>query len=54
VILSQHEEFTLANIVAQAPAASQQPVKKVLAELKCAGKIRLIGRGRGARRRIVA
>jgi len=39
---------TLADLNQQAPAASPQLIKKVLAELKREGKIRLAGRGRGA------
>ena len=48
-ILAQVEEFTIAELTAQLPAASRQLIKKVLAELKKSGKIRLVGRGRGAR-----
>jgi Fic family protein len=48
-VLGQVEPFTLADMVAQLPAASSQLIKKVLAEMKRAGQIRLAGRGRGAR-----
>jgi hypothetical protein len=48
-VLSQVEQFTLGDLGAQLPAASSQLIKKVLAELKRQGKIRLAGRGRGAR-----
>jgi Fic family protein len=48
-ILAQVEQFTLGDLIAQLPAASPQLIKKVLAELKKRGKIRLAGRGRGAR-----
>lgn len=48
-VLAQVEEFTLADLAAQLPAASPQLIKKVLAELKKAGSVRLAGRGRGAR-----
>jgi Fic family protein len=48
-VLSQVEPFTLADMAAQLPAASPQLIKKVLAEMKKAGKVRLAGRGRGAR-----
>ncbi len=47
--LEQVEQFTLADLSAQVPAASPQLIKKVLAEMKRGGKIRLIGKGRGAR-----
>jgi len=53
-VLEQVDEFTLADLTAQLPAASIQLVKKVLAELKRDGKIRLTGRGRGARWRVKA
>jgi Fic family protein len=48
-VLGQVEPFTLADMVAQLPAASSQLIKKVLAEMKKAGQVRLVGRGRGAR-----
>ncbi len=48
-VLVQLEQFMLADLATQLPAASPQLIKKVLAELKNQGKIRLIGRGRGAR-----
>lgn len=48
-VLAQVEEFTLADLSAQLPTASRQLIKKVLAALKKAGKVRLAGRGRGAR-----
>lgn len=48
-ILAQLEQFTLGDLAAQLPTASPQLIKKVLAELKKQGKIRLVGRGRGAR-----
>ena len=47
-VLEQAGRFTLADLVQQAPAASPQLIKKVLAELKREGRIRLTGRGRGA------
>jgi len=48
-ILDQAGEFTLADICAQMPGASPQLIKKVLSELKQARRVRLAGRGRGAR-----
>jgi Fic family protein len=48
-VLAQVEQFTLADMSAQLPVASPQLIKKVLAELKKAGKVRLTGKGRGAR-----
>jgi hypothetical protein len=52
-VLSQLEPFTLSDLAAQFPAASSQLIKKVLAELKKAGVVRLVGRGRGARWEVV-
>lgn len=52
-VLAQVEMFTLADMAAQLPAVSSQLIKKVLSELKKARKIRLVGRGRGARWGIV-
>jgi Fic family protein len=48
-VLAQVEPFTLGDMAAQLPAASPQLIKKVLAEIKRAGGVRLVGRGRGAR-----
>lgn len=48
-VLAQLEQFTLGDLAAQLPSASTQLIKKILAELKKKGKIRLVGRGRGAR-----
>ena len=47
-ILAQAGRFTLAELSQQAPAVSPQLIKKVLAELKREGTVRLTGRGRGA------
>lgn len=52
-VLAQVEQFALRDLAAQLPAASPQLIKKVLAELKKQGKIRLVGRGRGARWEII-
>jgi Fic family protein len=41
--------FTLGDIRGQVPGVSVQQVKKVLAEMKKAGQVSLVGRGRGAR-----
>ena len=51
--LAQVEEFMLAGLSAQLPTVSPQLLKKVLAELKKAGKVRLVGRGRSARWSVV-
>jgi len=51
--LQQADQFTLADLAAQLPAASLQLIKKVLAELKREGKVGLVGRGRGARWQVV-
>ena len=48
-VLGQVEPFTLADMTVQLPSASPQLIKKVLAEMKTAGQVRLTGRGRGAR-----
>jgi len=48
-VFAQLEPFTLADMAAQLPAVSSQLIKKVLAEMKQAGRVRLVGRGRGAR-----
>jgi Fic family protein len=48
-VRAQLEPFTLADMAAQLPAASSQLIKKVLAEMKQARRVRLVGRGRGAR-----
>jgi len=47
-VLAQVEKFTLADMAAQLPSASPQLIKKVLAEMKRAGRVQLVGRGRGA------
>jgi Fic family protein len=52
-VLAQLEPFTLGDLAAQLPSASTQLIKKVLAELKKQGKIRLVGRGRGARWEVI-
>lgn len=48
-ILSQVGPFSLAEMSAQVPAASSALLKKVLNEMKRAGRVRLTGRGRSAR-----
>ena len=48
VVLEQVGRFTLAELTRLSPAASPQLIKKVLAELKREGKVRLSGKGRGA------
>ena len=52
-ILGQVEQFTLGDLSAQLPSASPQLIKKILAELKKQGKVRLAGRDRGARLEVV-
>ena len=51
--VAQPDAFTLADIAAQVPAASLQPIKKVLASLKKGGRVQVVGRGRGAFWRVV-
>jgi Fic family protein len=48
-ILRQVTPFSLAEIQLQCPSTSPQLIKKVLAQMKAAGEVRLVGRGRGAR-----
>ena len=52
-MLAQVEQFTLGDLAAQVPVAGPQLIKKVLAEMKQQGTVRLVGRGRGARREVV-
>jgi Fic family protein len=52
-VLAQVDRFTLADVAALLPAASPQLVKKVLAEMKRTGNVRLAGRGRGARWEVI-
>jgi hypothetical protein len=48
-IFSQSDPFTLGDIQNLHPSASAQLIKKVLAGLKRQGKVRLEGKGRGAK-----
>ena len=48
-VLSQVGPFTLGDIRGLLPGVSVQQVKKVLAKMKKAGQVWLVGRGRGAR-----
>jgi len=48
LVLSQVGPFSLAEIAALSPATSRHLVKKVLAELRDSGNIRLTGKGRSA------
>ena len=52
-VLTQVEQFTLGDLAAQLPSASTQLIKKILAELKKQDKVRLVGRGRGARWEVI-
>jgi len=47
-ILGQVGSFSLSELHNALPTLSRQLVKKVLAEMKGAGKVRVVGRGRGA------
>ena len=47
-ILGQVGAFSLSELHSALPTLSRQLVKKVLAEMKRAGKVRVVGRGRGA------
>jgi Arc/MetJ-type ribon-helix-helix transcriptional regulator len=52
-VLEQAGDFTLADLSAALPSVSPQLVKKVLSELKATGRIRLSGRGRGAKWKLI-
>lgn len=52
-ILEQAGDFTLASLAAELPSVSSQLIKKILAELKGAGRIQLTGRGRSAKWTVV-
>ncbi len=51
-VIQQPDPFSLGDLSAQLPASSPQLIKKVLAALKKEGRVRLSGRGRGARWRV--
>jgi len=53
-VLSQVGPFTLGDIRGQLPGVSVQQVKKILGEMKKAGQVRLVGRGRGAKWEVAA
>jgi Fic family protein len=53
IVLEQAGDFTLADLSAEVPSASPQLIKKVLSELKNEGRVRLSGRGRGAKWKMV-
>jgi Fic family protein len=48
-VIEQLGSFTLADLKAQVPSVSPQLLKKVLAEMKKEGHIKVIGHGRSAR-----
>ncbi len=52
-ILAQVGDFTLADIQSELPGVSSQLLKKVLADMKAAGQVSLVGRGRGAKWRVL-
>jgi len=52
-VMAQVGPFTLADLNSQILVVSVQLVRKVLAQMKKAGRVRLAGRSRGARREIV-
>jgi len=52
-VLEMVGEFTLADLVAKLPSVSSQLIKKVLSDLKASNLVRLQGRGRGARWRVI-
>lgn len=49
VIMQTEGEFSLSDIRAQLPSVSEQLIKRVLQQMKSDGRVRLTGRGRGAR-----
>ncbi len=48
-VLEQVDQFALSDLAALLPSASSQLIRKVLTEMKKSRKVRLVGRGRGAR-----
>ena len=48
-VLEQVDQFALSDMAALLPSASSQLIRKVLTEMKKSRKVRLVGRGRGAR-----
>lgn len=52
-VRAQVGPFTLGDLRGQLPGVSVQQVKKVLGEMKKAGEVRLVGRGRGARWEVI-
>ena len=53
VVMEQLGRFTLADLVVRSPGTSPQLIKKILAELKREGRVRLSGKGRGAEWEVV-
>ncbi|MEW6752727.1 MAG: Fic family protein [Candidatus Latescibacterota bacterium] len=51
--LRQAEPFALGDLAAQLPAVSPQLIKRTLGQLQDEGRVRLTGRGRGARWRAI-
>lgn len=49
VILEMEGDFSLSDIRAKLPSVSEQLIKRVLQQMKSDGRVRLTGRGRGAR-----
>ena len=49
VIAGMEGQFSLSEIRAQLPSVSEQLIKRVLQQMKADGRLRLVGRGRGAR-----
>ena len=49
VIAGMEGQFSLSEIRAQLPSISEQLIKRVLQQMKADGRLRLVGRGRGAR-----
>jgi len=52
-ILDHPDEFTLADMSTRLPSVSSQLIKKVLSDLKRESRVKLSGRGRSARWRVV-
>ena len=48
-VLEQVDQFALSDLAALLPSASSQLIRKVLTEMKKSRRVRLVGRGRGAR-----
>jgi Fic family protein len=49
IIAETEGQFSLSEIRVQLPSVSEQLIRRVLQQMKADGRLRLVGRGRGAR-----